>query len=447
MHVISNQGGQMVRKVLIDDQVYLFGRIQSQELTLASHKKPPVYWISIGNRILLSRPFDRLDTHDQLVLTRSITKSFAEHLSKKTDLVSAALAVMEDGTLFATFNTQESANMATAKECAEANLSVIVSQQKRNGAKVKHIYVYGALKKPDGTLSERHNMIGMCMRCVEAVRRDMADDAQVTMYLAGDQQAINISHADTLADIPAGTTVWSAPYSRLKQPSIFAFDDDTRHLESEYWLGLKKNALHNAPSHVPQEEATDDRIELPQVNDWLNAIAKQKIAERKGNLDSIVVAAVEIHQSNGHEKYRYFVSSECRGHNDNAVTSAIITAINQAGIAIPRTADAPYVSRVIVTGYNADGSPLDLSAESWDRVVKRIGELSRLDKTEVHVMPLLPVYDAARCKTETIGHLSPTVYIGSKQLSHNDSVAESKGWSSLVGDRALSLKCENVASR
>lgn len=447
MHIISNHGGHLVRKVLIDDQQYLFGRVQSQELTLASHKKPPVYWISIGNRILLSRPFEQLDAHDQLVLTRSITKSFAEHLSKKTDLVSAALAVMSDGTLFATHNTQESANMATAKECAEANLSVIVSQQKRNGAKVKKIFVYGALKNPDGTLSKRPTMIGMCMRCVEAVRRDMADDAEVTMYLAGDHHTMKLSSADTLADIIPGATVWRAPYSRLKEPSIFTFDEDTRLLESDYWLALIESTSLIVPSHVPQDMGIDDRIELPEMHDWLNATAQQKIAERKGSLDSIVVAAIEIHQPKGYDKYRYFVSSECRGNHDNAVTSAVITATNQAGIAIPRQPDAPYISRVIVTGYNADGSPLDLSAEAWDRVVKRIGGVSRLDETEIHALPFLPIYDAARCKTETIGHLIPTVYTGSKQLYQKNSGAELKGWASLLRDDSPTLTCEKVASR
>lgn len=441
---ISNRRNNLVRKVMVDGEEMLFGRYQYPYPDTDGIFREPVFWISVGSRILLSCDFEKLPEHDQMAVARVIVKSFAEHFSRKTDLRSAALILTEAGKLHFAFNTQEHDTMAIHKECAEANAAIVAKQLNYQGKKVKKIFVYGALVDQEGKIATRQKMIGMCMRCVEAVYPVMASNSDVIMFLAGDKEDIRVSHAEALSEMGKDRTVWKIPYDHLKGPSIIQFDEHTSGMQKEEWDRIVSASGKWKVRHISQDRHAEKRLKPSKAHEWLYNFVREKIKERDGDARHVVGAVAEISNGSNKNTFRYFLSGETIGEQDNAVWNAVSMAVGNAGIKMSRKDADQFVSKIYVMGYNADGSPLNLSTEGWDRVVKRIGDMKRLDKTMVDFLPFTADYHPKRVITKSMKQLAATVYTGSKQLSCE--VAEKKGGDGWAGyiNASRSIRCEAI---
>lgn len=393
----------------------------------------PVYWAVRDNRVHFSVPFNMLTSQQRMELTNQVLISYAGR-SQKADLKSAALAVSDNGHFYVAMNTQELTTMDWVKECAEDNLTRVVKQLANAGEKIAHIYVLGGIVNERGHMHVADHLIGMCMRCVEIVSAIMHPQGKVTIIPANDGASrIELHKTDDVKKV-LPREAWQVNYDVLKGPSIIDFPADVHAREAEafeaicageivadeliepYGLDVDTDsALRDATRGVASIPLLEANHSPEAINAYMIAQLARQVKRGNTRPDHISGAVVEI---NDRGKLRYAFASELRGPGYNAMQAPVSGAVSQTALPRPDAQDRPYVQRVWVTGYNADGSPLNMNAEQWDRLLKRVGSERRSD-TQVNFIPFNQgIYPQGDSIVRELDALAPTDFAGSKQERH-----------------------------
>lgn len=408
----------------INGIILLAGRL------LPVHTGHPIFWAVKDNRAHISHSFPRLSEQDKMLVANQILVNSAAR-SRKDDLKSAALAVSQKGHLYIATNTQELPTMQTDKECAEVNVTRVVKQLSEANDKVARMYILGGLTDGKGKMHVDDHLIGMCMRCVEIASGIMAPGAKVTIIPANDGTAtIGVRETKNAHEVKSNEA-WQVPYWSLKEPSIIKFPEAVQARARQAWQQIYNGKVDVEKLLAPYAKALDAgnlmkaglsthaSIPLLDANDNLQAVNAYMISrivhaneKRPLGMDEVAVAVVEITSPEGK---RFEAVTEVKSRYDNAVASALVTAINRAELTIPDKAYKPHISRVYLMGYNVDDSSLNYNSEQWDRLIKRVGR-ERVNTTEVLFLPLnqgiLNENDVIR---KTVKELTPTDFPGSKQ--------------------------------
>jgi hypothetical protein len=337
----------------------------------------PVYWAVRDNRVYFSS-FKDLREPDKMIVANQVLTAFALR-SEKDDLKSATLVTSERGNFYIVMNTPETPTMAWDKQCAETNSKIIIGQSRSYLDTIVSMYVLGGLTDVNGNMRIDDHLIGMCMRCVETVSPIMSPYAKVIIIPANaGTMNISLTECETIEEVKPGEA-WQVKYSKLKAPSILNFPDEVKAREVIAFQKLKNGNFMPLPEVELKKGVTEAEVNL-----YMLSKIKEAIDKRKGEVEEVGIAVLEITEPNGDR--RFVTGMQIKGKRDNATLSPISAAINQAGLLMPSLLYSPsllsppptaHVSRVYVMGYNINGKPYNMNAEVGDRLIKGLYQVMK----------------------------------------------------------------------
>lgn len=187
-------------------------------------------------------PLDTLSETDQLALMNVILGKYRSLSKKDCGMFSSALGITDQGNIYIAYNSNETDQ--TAKNCAEANLSNIMSLLTKGEEKFSRIYMMAGMNAKDEHQvlqpKELEQLILPCGRCCDILGEHTLPDATLYALPAnnGKTPLTLTDTAENLSDVKPGQAWKLSVHNVLLRDSVVTLSEEQAGAQHTGWANL-----------------------------------------------------------------------------------------------------------------------------------------------------------------------------------------------------------------
>lgn len=243
---------------ILDLSTPLEGDIHMRGKFIPQDAKSPAITFAVHNHRVNYKgtPMEQLSESDRLAWVNALLGTYRALSSKDCGLFSSALGITDKGNIYIAYNSNEVDQ--TAKNCAEANLSNIMSLLTKNTEKFTTIYMMAGLNGKHETLEPQQleDLTLPCGRCADIIGAHTTPEAMIYAVPANNGQTpitLNTT-APNIADVSKGEAWKFSVQDVLLKYSTVALPEGAQQAQKTGWAEMVERKAERATKRQEQEK-------------------------------------------------------------------------------------------------------------------------------------------------------------------------------------------------